>query len=879
MLELSSIYKEYQAGDTIVKALKNINIQFRKNEFVSILGPSGCGKTTLLNIIGGLDRYTSGDLAINGKSTKEFRDSDWDAYRNHSIGFVFQNYNLIPHQTVLSNVELAMTLSGVSKAERKQRAIDALTKVGLADQVHKKPNQMSGGQMQRVAIARALVNNPDILLADEPTGALDSETSVQIMEILKEIARDRLIIMVTHNPDLAKEYSTRIIRLFDGSVQSDSNPYVDTEFISSPSEKFKKTKSQKKSKTKKTSMSMLTALSLSLNNLLTKKTRTFMTAFAGSIGIIGIALILSLSNGIQVYIDKVQKDTLSSYPITIEKESIDLTSLMSAMASANNNDSDHELDKVYTNPIMQDMMDTLVEQTITNNLKVFKQELDRKDNQIAPHTSAIQYSYDLDLNIYSSDTENGVTQLNPSTLFDSLSQNNSYPGMFTGNLEVWDEMLNNTELLDSQYDILAGQWPTSYNEVVLSVDENNEISDTVMYALGLKDQEEYKKMIEAVSSGDKYETEDISYTYEELLNKTFKLVLPCDYYQYDKESNTWMDMHDDIAYMTDLVNNGVEIKIVGIIRPNENAVATSVTGAIGYTAALTDYVIKHTNDSEIVKQQMDNQEVDVFTGIEFNQGEEKEITMDDVNAYIATMDEESQTQMKAYLADKSEEQIIAMFKDQLSAPTTEASYDGNLGVLGVVDYDNPSTINLYAASFEEKDAIADAITDYNNQMTEKGNEEYVINYTDLVGLMMSSISSIINVITYVLIAFVAISLVVSSIMIGIITYISVLERTKEIGILRSIGASKKDISHVFNAETVIVGFVSGLLGIIITIILNIPINLIIRAVSGISGVSSALPVAGGFVLILISMFLTLIGGFIPSKIAAKKDPVVALRSE
>lgn len=879
MLELSSIYKEYQAGDTIVKALKNINIQFRKNEFVSILGPSGCGKTTLLNIIGGLDRYTSGDLAINGKSTKEFRDSDWDAYRNHSIGFVFQNYNLIPHQTVLSNVELAMTLSGVSKAERKQRAIDALTKVGLADQVHKKPNQMSGGQMQRVAIARALVNNPDILLADEPTGALDSETSVQIMEILKEIARDRLIIMVTHNPDLAKEYSTRIIRLFDGSVQSDSNPYVDTEFISSPSEKFKKTKSQKKSKTKKTSMSMLTALSLSLNNLLTKKTRTFMTAFAGSIGIIGIALILSLSNGIQVYIDKVQKDTLSSYPITIEKESIDLTSLMSAMASANNNDSDHELDKVYTNPIMQDMMDTLVEQTITNNLKVFKQELDRKDNQIAPHTSAIQYSYDLDLNIYSSDTENGVTQLNPSTLFDSLSQNNSYPGMFTGNLEVWDEMLNNTELLDSQYDILAGQWPTSYNEVVLSVDENNEISDTVMYALGLKDQEEYKKMIEAVSSGDKYETEDISYTYEELLNKTFKLVLPCDYYQYDKESNTWMDMHDDIAYMTDLVNNGVEIKIVGIIRPNENAVATSVTGAIGYTAALTDYVIKHTNDSEIVKQQMDNQEVDVFTGIEFNQGEEKEITMDDVNTYIATMDEESQTQMKAYLADKSEEQIIAMFKDQLSAPTTEASYDGNLGVLGVVDYDNPSTINLYAASFEEKDAIADAITDYNNQMTEKGNEEYVINYTDLVGLMMSSISSIINVITYVLIAFVAISLVVSSIMIGIITYISVLERTKEIGILRSIGASKKDISHVFNAETVIVGFVSGLLGIIITIILNIPINLIIRAVSGISGVSSALPVAGGFVLILISMFLTLIGGFIPSKIAAKKDPVVALRSE
>lgn len=884
MLKLDSIYKEYQAGDTTVKALKNIQLQFRKNEFVSILGPSGCGKTTMLNIIGGLDRYTSGDLSINGKSTKEFKDSDWDSYRNHSIGFVFQNYNLIPHQTVLANVELAMTLSGVSKTERRQRAIDCLSRVGLQDQINKKPTQMSGGQMQRVAIARALVNNPDILLADEPTGALDSETSVQIMEILKEIAEDKLIIMVTHNPELAEKYSTRIIRLFDGSVKSDSNPYdvAEASFRSprhlSPDSSLPK-KAKDKKTTDKTSMSMLTALSLSLNNLMTKKTRTFMTAFAGSIGIIGIALILSLSNGIQTYIDDVQKDTLSSYPITIEKESVDITSLVSSMSSAGKSSSDHALDKVYTNPIMQDMMDTMVAETKTNNLKAFKEELEKKDNDITAHTNAVQYGYNLDLNIYSSDTEAGLTKINPSPLFDSFSQGMSYGNLASGSLEVWKEMLDNQELLDSQYDMLAGHWPAAYNEVVLSVDSNNEISDAVLYALGLKDQEEFQKIMSSAAKGEIYEAEDTSYTYDELLSKTFKLVMPSDYYQYDKESNTWKDMQEDDAYMKNLVNSGSDIKIVGIIRPKEDSLATSMTGSIGYTSPLTEYVIQKTGESEIVKQQLADQNVDVFTGIAFDNGEKTELTMDDVNTYIATLDEETQAQTKAYLKDMTEEQILATFKDKISALKTDATYDGNLKLLGVVDLDNPDTINLYASTFEEKDAVADAIKAYNHRMEDAGKEESVINYTDLVGLMMSSVSSIINVITYVLIAFVGISLVVSSIMIGIITYISVLERTKEIGILRSIGASKKDISHVFNAETLIVGFVSGLLGIIITVVLNVPINILIKALSGISGVSASLPAAGGVILIVISMFLTLIGGFIPSKIAAKKDPVVALRSE
>ncbi len=884
MLKLKNIFKDYKAGDTTVKALKDVNIEFRKNEFVAILGPSGCGKTTLLNIIGGLDRYTSGDLSINGKSTKEFRDGDWDTYRNHSVGFVFQTYNLIPHQTVLSNVELAMTLSGVSKAERKQRAVEALTKVGLADQIKKKPNQMSGGQMQRVAIARALVNNPDILLADEPTGALDSETSVQIMEILKAISKEKLIIMVTHNPDLARDYANRVIRLFDGNIVNDSNPYEVAEFTTVKPEKSKKVRrTEKKNKEHKPSMSFFTALSLSLNNLMTKKTRTILTAFAGSIGIIGIALILSLSNGIQTYIDKVQEDTLSSYPITIEAETVDLTSLLQSMTEVSDEDRNHELDKVYSNTVMMDMMTTMVAEIKKNNLEAFKKEIESTDGKLAGHISAVQYGYRLDLNIYKSDTSEEITQVNPSNLFDAIYGDSSSgagrpPGMYT-NLEVWEEMLGNQDLLSSQYDVISGRWPSSYDEIILIMDENNEISDMVMYALGLMNSSEVEEIMAAAMNGETYETKDVSYTYDEIMDMSYQLVLPADYYQFDEENKTWTDMQEDLDYMTEVVNDGVALKIVGIIRPNEDAVSTSMNGAIGYTSALTEFVVKTTNDKEIVKQQLAAPDVDVFTGITFDNGEEKEITMEDVDAYIATLDEESQAQMNGYLETMAQDQIIDMFMEQITPATTDTTYEENLELLGVVDLDKPETINLYAATFEEKEAIADSIEEYNKEMTDTGNDEYVINYTDLVGLMMSSISSIINVISYVLIAFVAISLVVSSIMIGIITYISVLERTKEIGILRSIGASKKDISRVFNAETLIVGFVSGGLGIVITVILNIPINMIIKAMSGISGVSSSLPFEGGVLLVVISMILTLIAGLIPSKIAAKKDPVVALRTE
>ncbi|MFT4143003.1 MAG: ABC transporter ATP-binding protein/permease [Mobilitalea sp.] len=886
MLKLKNVFKDYKAGDTTVKALKEINIEFRKNEFVSILGPSGCGKTTLLNIIGGLDRYTSGDLSINGRSTKEFRDSDWDSYRNHSIGFVFQNYNLIPHQSVLSNVELAMTLSGVSKAERRQRAIDALTKVGLADQIKKKPTQMSGGQMQRVAIARALVNNPEILLADEPTGALDSETSVQIMEILKDISKERLIIMVTHNPDLAKEYSSRIIRLFDGNIVNDSNPYEVAEYTTAKPEHKKKVKTEKKASMGKTSMSFFTALSLSLNNLMTKKTRTFMTAFAGSIGIIGIALILSLSNGIQVYIDKVQEDTLSSYPISIESETIDMTSLLSSMSDNADRKGDHELDKVYSNTIMFDMMNTMLAEIQTNNLEAFKQHLEDPENEISDHISAVKYGYNLDLNVYLSDTSKGVQQINPSKLFDAMygggnsSMNSPMSSMFSTGLEVWSELLGNQDLLNSQYDVISGRWPESYNEVILIVDQNNEISDMVMYSLGLKDPTEAEEIMAAAMKGEPFETESSSYSYEDILAMNYKLVLPTDYYHQADETGAWKDMRDDLAYMTNLLNQGIDLKVVGIVRPNEDAVSTSITGAIGYTHALTEYVINTTNEREIVKQQLANPETDVFTGIEFKTGtEEAAVTMDDVTAYIATLDPASQTQMSEYMKTMTEEQILEMFSAQLAKSDTDATYEGNLELLGVVDLDKPDTINIYAASFDEKESISDGIEAYNKEMTDAGKDEYAINYTDLVGLMMSSVSSIINVISYVLIAFVGISLVVSSIMIGIITYISVLERTKEIGILRSIGASKKDISRVFNAETMIVGFVSGSLGIIVTVLLNLPINVLIKALSGINGVKAALPLSGAVVLIIISMILTLIAGLIPSKIAAKKDPVVALRSE
>ena len=804
MLQLKDIAKNYLSGDNEVKALKGINLEFRESEFVSILGQSGCGKTTLLNIIGGLDRYTSGDLIINGKSTKQFKDKDWDTYRNHSIGFVFQSYNLIPHQTVLANVELALTISGVGKEERRKRAIEALTKVGLGDQINKKPNQMSGGQMQRVAIARALVNNPDILLADEPTGALDSETSVQVMEILKEISKDRLIIMVTHNPELAEKYSSRIIKLLDGKVTDDSNPYT--------ANKKELDKARiKKEKSGKASMKFSTAIHLSLNNLMTKKGRTFLTSFAGSIGIIGIALILSLSHGMQAYINKVEEDTLSSYPITVQESSIDMTSMMESMMKKDD-DIQHDKDQIYSRAIMGDMLETLSSKVQTNNLKEFKKFLESGESDIKDYINAIQYEYDLDLNIYKQNEDGSVYQVNPSSVLDKIgfgdmlkanqqsSSLMSSSSMMSGT-DVWSELLDNQQLLESQYDVLAGHWPTKYNEVVLIADKNNEVSDYTLYSLGIKDVSDFGNAMEKLMNNEKIEINDDknSYTYDELLNYSFKVLLNTDYYK--KIDNTWVNMINDQEFMKEAVQNAEEIKIVGIIRPNGNTVASSDAGLIGYTKDLKEYVINKTNESEV---------------------------------------------------DKT--------------------------IVKTIDLDNPSSINIYPKDFDSKDKIANIITDYNNKQTEDGKEENVINYTDLVGIMMKSVSTIINVISYVLIAFVGISLVVSSIMIGIITYISVLERTKEIGILRSIGASKKDVSRVFNAETLLVGLVAGLIGIGVTLLLNIPINMVIKNLVGISGIAQ-LPWAGGIILVVISVCLTMIAGLIPAKYAAKRDPVEALRTE
>ena len=907
MLELSDIKKDYVSGSTTVNALKGINLKFRDCEFVSILGQSGCGKTTMLNIIGGLDKYTSGDLKINGVSTKNYKDRDWDFYRNNSIGFVFQSYNLIPHQSVLSNVELALTLSGVSKSERRKRAIEALEKVGLGEQIHKKPNQMSGGQMQRVAIARALVNDPDILLADEPTGALDTETSIQIMEILKEISKDRLIIMVTHNPELAKDYSTRIVRLLDGVITDDSNPYTQEDMeadikakeaakaeISAASVKNagrSGEKSEKKSgKNQRTSMSFFTALSLSFNNLMTKKTRTILTAFAGSIGIIGIAMILSISNGIQLYIDRVQRDTLSSYPITLQAESIDISSMVTSLSGNERESSDHEdKDRVYSNDIMGDMINTMVKEVQSNNLSAFKKYIENGGTDIDSYVSDIQYSYDVPLNIYMKDTSDGVTQLNPSTMFDAIYGEGSTAatssmssgmgmGMFS-NSSVWSQLLGNQQVLDEQYDLLAGHWPESYDEVVLVVDKNNEVDDYTLYSLGLKDPEEVKTMFKKMMVGEAYETEkDVSYTFDQILDTQFKLVMPTAIYKYNELTGTWDDCSKDEKFLKNVVDNGTDIKVCGIIRPNEDSVSTSITSGIGYTSMLMEYIIKEVRESDIAKAQLADDSVDVFTGVPFDNDKNTEITMDDVNAYMATLSPEESAQMKAVTSQMSEEQILQMFSASLKARTTDATFDGNKSKLGITDLDTPSQIDIYATDFDSKEKVQDIIKDYNTIQKDDGKEENVINYTDYVGIMMSSVSTIVNAISYVLIAFVAISLIVSSIMIGIITYISVLERTKEIGVLRSIGASKKDVSRIFNAETLIEGFVSGALGIIVTLLLCIPANAIIKNLTSISNVAQ-LPAAGAVILVVISMLLTLIAGFIPAKLAAKKDPVVALRSE
>ena len=867
MLQLKNITKNYLSGDNEVQALKGINIEFRENEFVSILGQSGCGKTTLLNIIGGLDRYTSGDLIINGKSTKEFKDKDWDTYRNHSVGFVFQSYNLIPHQTVLANVELALTISGVGKAERKKKAIEALQKVGLGDQLNKKPNQMSGGQMQRVAIARALVNDPDILLADEPTGALDSKTSVQVMEILKEISKDRLIIMVTHNPELAKKYSSRIVKLLDGKIIDDSNPYKSSE------EDVKKARN-KKDKSGKASMKFTTAVRLSLNNLMTKKGRTFLTSFAGSIGIIGIALILSLSHGMQSYINRVEEDTLSSYPLTIQEASIDVTSMLEAMMG-NGEKEEHNDNKIYSRPIVNNILETVSTKLQTNNLEEFKKYLESGDTNIKDYINAIQYEYNLNLNIYKQNEDKTYQQVNPSKVFDELGfgemmeSRQSTSSMMSGSMtmtqtDVWNEMLDNQNLLQSQYDVLAGKWPTKYNEVVLIVDENNEISDYTLYSLGIKDIKELNESMEKIKNKEKVEAgESESYSYDDLLNYKFKILLNTDYYK--ESGNAWQDMSNDDEYMKNVVDNAEEITIVGIIKPNEENVSSSGAGMIGYTKELKEYVINKINETEIVKEQKENSNINVFTGIEFPENQNSSFD------YSQLTDEQ-----RMYMATLSEAELAELMKNY--AENSTATYDSNLSTLGVVDLNKPSTINIYPKDFESKDMITTKISEYNDKQTNDGKEENVITYTDIVGVMMSSVSTIINVISYVLIAFVGISLVVSSIMIGIITYISVLERTKEIGILRSIGASKKDVSRVFNAETLIIGLVAGLIGIVVTLLLNIPINMIIKSIVGISNISK-LPTAGAIILVVISVGLTMIAGLIPARFAAKRDPVEALRTE
>ena len=868
MLQLKNITKDYISGDSTVHALKGISINFRKSEFVSILGQSGCGKTTLLNIIGGLDRYTSGDLIINGKSTKQFKDKDWDAYRNYSIGFVFQSYNLIPHQTILSNVELALTISGVSKKERRERAIKALEDVGLKEQIHKKPNQLSGGQMQRVAIARALVNNPDIILADEPTGALDTKTSVQIMEILKNISKDKLIIMVTHNPELAEKYSSRIIKILDGVITDDSNSYEQE--INPQTDEIKR----------RTSMKFFTAFRLSLNNLMTKKGRTILTSFAGSIGIIGIALILSISNGVQNYINKVEEETLSSYPITIQESTVDMSSMIqNFMGESSESSENYEDGKIYSTDIMNEMISTLSSKMESNNLKELKQYIETTENDIKSYSNAIQYNYNLNLNLYKEDTTNGVIKVNPSTVMNALGmgdmieaqQNSSLNNMFgtssmsMSNTDVWQEMLDNEELLHSQYDVIAGTWPKAYNEVVLIVNENNEISDYTLYALGLKDQKELEEKWKAVQNGEEVpETEQTSYTYDELLNLSFKLILNSDYYQ--KQNNVWIDKSEDEEYMKEKLQNAESIKVVGIIKQNEQSVATGMSGGIGYTKELKEYVINKSNESEIVKEQKENPNINIFTGMEFpTDNETSEFNYNNLTQ-----------EQKLALNNLNNEEMVELM--EAYNENRNASYENNLQKLGAIDLDSPSSINIYPKDFDAKDRISSAIESYNQKQRDEGKEENVINYTDLVGVMMKSVSNIINTISYVLIAFVAISLIVSSIMIGIITYISVLERTREIGILRAIGASKKDISRVFNAETFIIGLISGLIGIGVTVLLTIPINSLIYKLTGVA-VNVSLPAVAGVILVVISMILTIIAGLIPAKMASKKDPVEALRTE
>ncbi len=1004
MLKLTDVRKQYKAGDGVVDALKGISLEFRRSEFVSILGPSGCGKTTLLNIIGGLDQYSGGDLIINGKSTKDFSDRDWDTYRNHSVGFVFQSYNLIPHQTVLQNVEIALSLSGVGKAERKKRAKQALEKVGLANQIHKKPSEMSGGQMQRVAIARAIVNDPDIILADEPTGALDTETSIQVMEILKEISADRLVIMVTHNPDIAEKYSTRIIRMLDGVITSDTAPLTLQESEAEVESAKKKTDGEKH--TKKPTLSLATSFGLSLKNLVSKRGRTILTSFAGSIGIIGIALIYAVSQGTTSYIDTVQSDTLSSYPITLEAQSMDLTTLMMTFIGTAQSNSKHDNDAVYQKSMIYDLINALSNtDSIENDLKSFKSYIEsenkKEDSVINSAISGVQYTYDFDMLVYTENVDGEIMKsdseelmrnilleyfgmdmsamLGMSESFGFSSSSSSMPmmSMGSGSMQLWQQMLPGdngdpvNDMIKNQYDIVYGSWPNSYNEIVLVLDENNELDDMALYALGLKSGEEIDKILEAALNKTEIEKDTTSWTYEEICDMDFRVVLNSQCYTKDETTGTYTDLRKTNAGLKYLYDNGIDLHVVGIIKLNGDSVSSMLTGSIAYTSMLTDYVMEQAKDSEAVKEQIASPSVDIFTGLPFKDSgtvsDEQKVTgfneyiasLDDkgkADAYIKIMSEPTKEQIddmidqslaamsredfekmfvqalteqmgmsedavKEYVAAMSDEDIENMFSEMMteqfrtqyaeqvktqmaSVPTDQlviafdiaiegytdeqrveyydlvldfsgSDYDKNMTELGYVDPESPSTINIYATDFENKDVIEQAILDYNDTVDEFSK----ITYTDYVGLMMSSVTTIINAITYVLIAFVAVSLIVSSIMIGVITLISVQERTKEIGILRAIGASKKNVSGMFNAETMIIGFTSGALGVIITYLLCIPINIILHHVTGINNLSAHLPLPVAIALVIISVLLTLISGIIPSKSAAKKDPVVALRSE
>ncbi|MDR0812767.1 MAG: ABC transporter ATP-binding protein/permease [Oscillospiraceae bacterium] len=877
MLKLQNLVKTYGQGDNLVTALRGVSINFRKSEFVSVLGPSGCGKTTLLNIIGGLDHFTDGDLVISGRSTKNFRDKDWDAYRNNSIGFVFQNYNLIPHQSVISNVELALTLSGVSRSERRARAKQVLIDVGLEDQMHKKPNQLSGGQAQRVAIARALINDPDILLADEPTGALDTDTSVSVMQLLKNIAKDRLVIMVTHNPDLANEYSTRIVRLLDGRLISDSNPHEG------------EPDGESKVQFRQTHMSMLTAFGLSLKNLLTKKTRTILTAFAGSIGIIGIALILALSSGLRGYIANVERDTLSSFPITIEKQSLDTASLMqNFMGEQRQQEENAEkpLDRVYAHAFMARMMKAFTNQVKQNDLQSFKAYLEAHETELEEITTAISYTYDVPINLYSFMPDGKLNQVNPSQMMkvfygdqaSGMGSGGMMSGMM-GNQDLWQQLIPNEEYLRTQYDVLSGKMPEAYNEAILVVDEKNSIADLMLYALGLKGEDDLAALRDAMLKGEgEVDAENTELAYSDIIGLEFSLVLPVDLYE--QTEGVWQYRGDDAAYVAQTAQTAAKIKIVGIVRPSEEAAAVANQTYIGYTAALSDYIISYTKDAQIVKEQLAAPETDVLTGIDFDKNTAPEFkSLDEFAAFVSLLPEAEQQQLLAVItqleqAGMADEQKLSAINMMMSQATTTATYEGNLEAFGVVEADKPASINIYPSSFENKDAVIDFIKEYNKDR-EEGTE---LVFTDYVGLLMSSITTVINAISYILIAFVSISLVVSSIMIGIITYISVLERTREIGVLRAMGASKKDISRVFNAETITVGFTAGLLGVLVTALLCIPANIIIERLTDISGVAS-LPAVGAVALILISTVLTLLAGLIPSGVAARKDPVVALRTE